>query len=48
MKSVSYRKGDLSGTSLMKFTLTYDGELKSNGDPKIKWEIRKRFHPQLK
>jgi hypothetical protein len=31
----------------MKFTLTYDGELKSNGDPRQKWEIRKHLHPQL-
>ena len=31
----------------MKFTLTYDGELSSNGDYRKKWEIRKQFHPQL-
>ena len=30
----------------MKFTLTYDGELKANS-PKQKWEIRKAFAPQL-
>ncbi|MCA0246983.1 MAG: hypothetical protein LCH88_16780 [Proteobacteria bacterium] len=31
----------------MKFTLTYDGELRSNAGVKQKWEIRKQFHPQL-
>ena len=31
----------------MKFTLTYDGELRSNGDPGQKWEIRKHLAPQL-
>jgi len=31
----------------MKFVLTYDGELPSNGDYRKKWEIRKHFHPQL-
>jgi hypothetical protein len=31
----------------MKFTLTYDGELRSNGGKDQKWEIRKQFHPQL-
>jgi hypothetical protein len=39
------------GVPLMKFTLTYDGELPStgNGSKKTekKWEIRKQFHPQL-
>ena len=41
----------LFGVPLMKFTLTYDGELPSsgNGSKKLekKWEIRKHFHPQL-
>jgi len=36
---------------LMKFTLTYDGELPSGGNrnsrSKEKWEIRKAIHPQL-
>jgi hypothetical protein len=32
----------------MKFTLTYDGELHSNGNRQDKWDIRKHFHPQLK
>jgi hypothetical protein len=31
----------------MKFTLTYDGELRSNGDAKQKWQIRKQLSPQL-
>lgn len=35
------------GLSLMKFTLTYEGELRSNDDYRRKWEIRKHFHPQL-
>src|SRR5580704_15557916 len=35
------------GLPLMKFTLTYQGELRSNDDYKRKWEIRKRFDPQL-
>ena len=32
----------------MKFTLHYRGSLKSNGKPKDKQELRRRFHPQLK
>jgi hypothetical protein len=31
----------------MKFTLTYDGELRSNGKPKKKWEMRQQISPQL-
>jgi hypothetical protein len=31
----------------MKFTLTYDGELKSRGSPEQKWEIRQHISPQL-
>jgi len=31
----------------MKFTLTYDGELRPNSRPDHKWEIRKQFHPKL-
>ncbi len=27
MRSVTYREGDLTGLSIMKFTLTYDGAL---------------------
>lgn len=40
--------GDASGVSLMKFTLTYDGELRSNARPALKWDIRKSFNHQLK
>src|ERR1700730_3925899 len=35
---------------LMKFTLTYDGELRSSGNspkPEDKWHIRRALHPQL-
>ena len=32
---------------VVKFTLTYEGELGSNGRPAKKWEIRQYFHPQL-
>lgn len=35
---------------LMKFTLTFDGDLRSSGNspkPKDKWIIRHAFHPQL-
>jgi len=31
----------------MKFTLTYDGELRPDDKPVRKWEIRKKLHPQL-
>jgi hypothetical protein len=37
----------LYGLPVMKFTLTYEGELRSNDDYRRKWEIRKYFHPQL-
>lgn len=43
--------GGAFGVPLMKFTLTYDGELPSSGNSSKKaaqkWEIRKQFHPQL-
>jgi hypothetical protein len=39
--------GYVAGASIMKFTLTYDGELPSNGSPRKKWEIRSALHPQL-
>jgi len=39
--------GGALGLSIMKFTLTYDGELKSRGSPQQKWEIRQHFSPQL-
>lgn len=35
------------GQPLMKFTLTFDGELAASGDKRDKWEIRRHFHPQL-
>jgi hypothetical protein len=35
------------GPSFMKFTLTYQGELRPNDDSRRKWQIRKYFHPQL-
>jgi hypothetical protein len=35
------------GLPFMKFTLVYQGELRANDDFKRKWEIRRRFHPQL-
>jgi hypothetical protein len=31
----------------LKFTLTFDGPLYSNGTPAEKWEIRRHLHPQL-
>jgi hypothetical protein len=40
------------GASLMKFTLTYDGELPSTGNSsrkvEKKWEVKKHFDPQLR
>jgi hypothetical protein len=46
--NASLRTGEaVNGQPLMKFTLTYDGELRSNGDPKAKWEIRNHLSPQL-
>jgi hypothetical protein len=35
------------GLPVMKFALTYEGELRSNDDYRRKWEIRKHFQPQL-
>jgi hypothetical protein len=35
------------GLSLVKFTLTYDGELRSNADYRQKWAIRNHISPQL-
>ena len=32
----------------MEFRLTYEGQLKSDGSPKHKHEIRRAFHPQLR
>jgi hypothetical protein len=31
----------------LKFTLTFDGQLRSNGTPTEKWAIRQQLHPQL-
>ena len=46
--TASIRFGDAPwGVPFVKFTLTYDGELRSNGRPKHKWEIRQHIHPQL-
>src|SRR4051812_47312677 len=39
--------GGVYGAPFMKFTLTFDGELVSNGAPRDKWAIRQQFHPQL-
>ena len=36
------------GLPVMKFTLTFEGDLKSNGRPADKWAIRKYLAPQLK
>jgi hypothetical protein len=47
MVPLSVRIGEALGLSLMKFTLTFDGELPANGKPRRKWEIRKQLHPQL-
>jgi hypothetical protein len=44
--SINSGIGDLAGLPLMKFTLTYDGELRSN-KPKAKWAIRRQLDPQL-
>lgn len=43
----SRHMGEPLGLSLMKFTLTYDGELSANGDKRKKWAMRQQFHPQL-
>ncbi len=46
-----FRAGDVWGLPVMKFTLTYDGELSSTGNGskkrRQKWAIRKHMHPQL-
>jgi hypothetical protein len=47
LASLRFGNGGALGAPAMKFTLTYDGELRSNGDPRQKWEIRKYLHPQL-
>lgn len=49
---IHYKAGETCGIPLVKFTLTYDGELPSsgNGSKKVrdKWAIRKQFDPQLR
>jgi hypothetical protein len=39
--------GEAPGLPLMRFTLIYQGELRSNDDYRRKWAIRSQFHPQL-
>jgi len=45
------KQGEAHGLPVMKFTLAYDGDLRSSGNSSRKtaekWEIRKAFHPQL-
>ena len=41
------RTGEALGRSIMKFALTYQGELRANDDYRRKWEIRNYFAPQL-
>lgn len=36
------------GLPFMKFTLTFEGDLRSNRGPADKWAIRKQFDPQLR
>jgi hypothetical protein len=36
-----------SGLGVMKFTLTYDGELRANGRAQHKQEIRRQLSPQI-
>ena len=45
--SINFTAGGIYGVPLMKFALTFDGELRANGNIKAKWNIRKEFHPQL-
>src|SRR5581483_8200349 len=48
MRRVSIQQGEgPSGLRVMKFTLTYQGELRANDDFRRKWAIRSHFHPQL-
>jgi len=42
-----FRIGEAHGISVMKFTLTYEGELRPNDDYKRKWSIRRHLAPQL-
>jgi hypothetical protein len=45
---LEFRRRRAIGPTIMRFTLVFDGELKSNGNPTKKQEIREQFHPQLK
>jgi hypothetical protein len=52
MSTIAHKAGQRPfGLPLVKFTLTYDGDLPSTGNSSRKtakkWEIRKYFHPQL-
>jgi hypothetical protein len=48
MSALAIREGPGAyGVPVMKFTLTFEGELGSNSRPVKKWEIRKYLHPQL-
>lgn len=44
---LSIRQGEAIGLGIMKFTLVYEGELKSNGTATKKHAIREKLHPQL-
>jgi len=46
MRALRMGEGVL-GAPFVKFTLTFDGDLPSNGRPSDKWAIRKQFHTQL-
>lgn len=47
--TLEYTVGTIfSGVSGMRFVLTYEGQLPSNGNPKVKHAIRQQIHPQLK
>src|SRR5579863_1684862 len=49
--SISMRFGEAYGLPIMKFTLTYDGELPPSGNSgknADKWRIRKELDPQLR
>jgi hypothetical protein len=39
--------GGPNGLPVMKFVLTFDGELAASGSPAQKWDIRRALHPQL-
>lgn len=48
MRDAALKMGDGPyGLPLMKFTLTYEGELRAKDNSERKWEIRRQLHPQL-